>query len=255
MYFEKECGRMQGSSFVAFVVSAIVGFLVSLLAAHVLIIMSQQTLSWLLFLCGLDSFILLIVEYHSRRPLSAPRTFESQIYTLPSSWNATKDGELRTVDIAPGVVAVGSSKGSVHIFTFGHSQGNLRAYLTIPAPPATEVSVISSKLSISKNKTSVFVAYSRVSKASSPRSTAGLCCYDMPTPSHSAPSLSAPSARHDLDGRYVVSSSLCDAVETNGTVQFTVASQFEQFSLVISIHYLFLTPSHAFALLLSPFPT
>ena len=155
--------------------------------------------------------------------MSLPKSFDSSTYKLSSSWSVDKDGEPRAVDVTSGIVAVGTSKGCVHIFTYSDSHRKLQSYLKIPAPPTADISVISCKLSLSKKKVSVFVAYQRVSSASSPRSTAGLCCYDMPIPSLSSTSLSAPSARHDLDGRYVPSSSLCDApAEAKGAVQFTV---------------------------------
>jgi len=45
----------------------------------------------------------------------------------------------------------------------------------------------------------------------------------MPLPGPNAMPISAPSARHDLDGRHVASSNLCDAVTTRDGVLFTVA--------------------------------
>jgi vacuolar protein sorting-associated protein 11 len=93
------------------------------------------------------------------------------------------------------------------------------------------MSVVKCKISVGAEKLSVFVAYRRgkasasSGMASSPRSTAGVSCFDMPIPRGSNPTgLSAPSARHDLDGRIVLSSSLCDAVATNEEeTLFTVA--------------------------------
>ena len=140
--------------------------------------------------------------------------------TLPSPWNEAKDGRARVVDIAPGIAAVGTDKGSVHVFAYGGVK--LRPYLTIPPPPSPGMSVATCKISLSKDKASIFVAYQRISNASSPRSSAGVCCYDMPLPGPNSPALSAPSARHDLDGRSVPTASLCDAVGTKDAVHFTV---------------------------------
>lgn len=96
------------------------------------------------------------------------------------------------------------------------------------------MAVVSCKISATKEKASVFVAYRRRTTirsgggngpVPSPRSTAGISCFDFPLPSGSNPTpVSAPSARHDLDGRNVLSSCLCDAVTTNKDgVLFTVA--------------------------------
>ena len=161
----------------------------------------------------------------SRRPLSTPEKLEAPTFTLGSEWNVPKDGNATVVDILPGIVAVGSDKGSVHIFTYGGGRHSLRPYLTIPPPPTSGMSVATCKLSVGSDKASVFVGYRRSSSPSSPRgSTAGVCCYDMPLPGQNASSISAPSARHDLDGRHVPSSVLCDAVSSPDGVIFTVVS-------------------------------
>jgi vacuolar protein sorting-associated protein 11 len=117
------------------------------------------------------------------------------------------------------------------VFTYGGGRHVLRPYLRIPPPPSSDMSVVKCKISVGAEKLSVFVAYRRgkasasSGMASSPRSTAGVSCFDMPIPRGSNPTgLSAPSARHDLDGRIVLSSSLCDAVATNEEeTLFTVA--------------------------------
>lgn len=153
---------------------------------------------------------------------------------LSSPWNEAKDGKARIVDIAPGVVAVGTDKGSVHIFAYSETKQVLRPFLTIPPPPLPGMSVATCKISLSKDKASVFVAYQRTSNASSPRSSAGVCCYDMPLPGPNSPSVSAPSARHDLDGRSVPTSSLCDSVATKDSVHFTVVSSMRGFPICLS---------------------
>jgi vacuolar protein sorting-associated protein 11 len=138
---------------------------------------------------------------------------------------------MTAVDITPGIVAVGTERGGIKIFTYGDGRNILRPYLRIPSPPSNDVSVVSCKISVGSEKVSVFVAYRRrqttgtAGAVSSPRSTAGVSCFDMPVPRGTNPSpLSAPSARHDLDGRIVVSSSLCDAVVTDkDETLFTVA--------------------------------
>jgi vacuolar protein sorting-associated protein 11 len=167
----------------------------------------------------------------SRRPLSTPAKTEAPLFVLSSPWNDENNGKLTAVDIIPGIVAVGTEKGGIKIFTYGGGRHILRPYLRISSPPSNDMSVVSCKLSGGIEKVSVFVAYRRRQAngtsgvVSSPRSTAGISCFDMPVPRGTNPSpLSAPSARHDLDGRIVTSPSLCDAVaiDKNETL-FTVA--------------------------------
>jgi hypothetical protein len=98
----------------------------------------------------------------------------------------------------------------------------LRPYLTIPSPQNTGVDVTSVKIALGNDKVSLFVAYGR--KTASPRSALGICCYEIPNPGPSPMPLSAPSARHDLDGRNVASSSLCESVDTKDGVHFVVVS-------------------------------
>lgn len=161
----------------------------------------------------------------SRRPLATPDKLEAPVFGLASEWNIAKDGYATSVDIVPGMVSVGTDKGSVHIFTYGGGRQQLRPYLTIPPPPTSGMSVVTCKLSIAKEKASVFVGYRRSSSPSPTRgSTASVCCYDMPLPGPNLSPISAPSARHDLDGRHVPSSNLCDAVTTRDGVLFTVVS-------------------------------
>lgn len=155
-------------------------------------------------------------------------------------WNTANDGSACVLDICPGMVAVGTDIGVVLVYAYHttitvrptvkqqHQQQQqrvLRPYLRIPPPPVTGMQVISVRLSASTdntNKASIFVAYNRQVNSPSTSSvsvnaatattTAGICCYDLPLPSnHQQQVLSAPSARYDLDGRYVGSSSLVDA--------------------------------------------
>lgn len=169
----------------------------------------------------------------SRRPLATPEKLEAPTFNLDSEWNTHKDGYATVVDIVPGMVAVGTDKGSILIFTFGGGRHVLRPYLTIPPPPALGVAVATVKLSVGTEKASVFVGYRRSSMSSSPRgSTAGVSCYDMPLPGANASPITAPSARHDLDGRHVPSSGLCGAVTMPDGVLFTVVSAMDMTCLV-----------------------
>lgn len=120
------------------------------------------------------------------------------------------------------------------IFVYGteaKQSNHLRLYLRIPPPPTDGVQVVSVQLAIGTDRASVFCAY-RLAAASgaSPSSTivtaaaapasasgpsAGVCCYEMPLPGRNpSAALSAPSARHDLDGRYVSSQVLVDSAPT-----------------------------------------
>lgn len=144
---------------------------------------------------------------------------------LANEWNQTKDGNCAVVDIVPGLVAVGTDKGGVLVFTYGTGRKVLRPYLSIPPPPTPGMSVVACKLSVGKDKASVFVAYRRSQPSSSSGgASTGVSCYDMPLPGPTPTPISAPSARHDLDGRHVQSSGLCDGVSTSDGVLFTVVS-------------------------------
>lgn len=183
----------------------------------------------------------------SRRPLSIPPKTDAPTFSLvPSQWDQASNGNITAADIVPGIVTAGTDTGRVFVYTYGGGRQHLlKLYLSIPAPPSNDMVVVACKLSIGTDKASVFVAYRRKSAAgaasltasdaatsgkgqiSSGRTTAaGVSCYDMPIPSYNAAPISAPSARHDLDGRNVLSSSLCDAVDTRDAasgVLFTVA--------------------------------
>ena len=169
-----------------------------------------------------------------RRPLTFPRaTPDAVYYSMTNSWNTASDGECQVVDIASGIVAVGTSTGSVLVFVYSPSvdasKRVLRPYLKIPPPPASGMEVVSVKISLGSEKASIFVAYRRETSngvSQQQMSTAGICCYDMPLPNPATTTtttLSAPSARHDLDGRYVSSPSLVDAYSSsNNGLQVTV---------------------------------
>jgi hypothetical protein len=92
----------------------------------------------------------------------------------------------------------------------------LRMYLRIPPPPNDGVEVVSVKLASGADRASVFCSYrlpaGAVAPASAQAPSAGVCCYEIPLPGKNSNAvLSAPSARHDLDGRYVSSQALVDA--------------------------------------------
>ena len=159
-------------------------------------------------------------------------------WRLQHAWGSN-DGLATAVDIRPGMVAVGTSLGAVLIFCYSPSiindnnknasrisatllqtqqlprRGSIRPYLRIPPPPSDGLQVVSVNLVVEHQRASVFCAYRPQtvrSQSSTPTTSAvGVCCYDMALPSTSNTTLSAPSARHDLDGRIVGSSSLVDA--------------------------------------------
>jgi hypothetical protein len=159
-----------------------------------------------------------------RRPLTSPASTEdAKIYNLSVAWNSANDGFCQVVDIVPGIVAVGTDTGAVNVFVYDESKNTgLKRYLRIPPPPAGGLEVVSVRVSLGDVKASIFVAYRRSSNATVQMSTAGICCYDMPLPGNSSASISGPSARHDLDGRYVGSPSLVDAVSSSNGMQMTV---------------------------------
>jgi len=165
-----------------------------------------------------------------RLPLTLPRFQADATKYDFDSWNSSKDGNPSSVDLKPGMIAIGTDTGAVLICTYGSNSSSksagrkknaFKVYLRIPPPPAP-MSAVSVKISQKDGRVSVFVAYRR-SKDSQSGSSAGICCYDMPTPSSLSASISAPSARHDLDGRHVTVSGLCDAVSTDEGFFFTVA--------------------------------
>ena len=138
-----------------------------------------------------------------------------------------------------------------------NNKKTFRRYLRIPPPISDQVQVVSVKVCPSRheNKTSVFVVYNRRSTMTATTtnntsstattnptssnsdttgnnnnsggggggggSSAGICCFDIPSPSMSninnLSPIYAPSSRHDLDGRYVASRRLVDAGSTRTT--------------------------------------
>jgi hypothetical protein len=197
-----------------------------------------------------------------------PNTTQSSTYQQQNQlWN-TESGQYRVVDIIPGIVAIGTSAGTVLVYVYTStdtkpSNNNnssttttrkyLRPYLRIPSPPGTNgtIEVISIKLTqVNDRKVNAFVSYNRKSSTASTsnlniilssttpggtttannnnQSTVGICCYEIPLSSTTTTAtataytqtanvtnmLSGPSARHDLDGRYVTSSNLVDTSST-----------------------------------------
>lgn len=175
-----------------------------------------------------------------RRPLStnaatiAPPS-DSIIFTAAASSGFPQqqlwaEGEYTVVDILPGLVAIGTSTGAVLVYVYTYNNNgvrkSLRPYLRIPSPPGSGMEVVSIKLSQDQRKASAFVSYNRSSlqggsnigltssntSSGMNQSTVGICCYEIPlSNAHTHNILSAPSARHDLDGRYVGSSNLVDS--------------------------------------------
>jgi len=158
-----------------------------------------------------------------RRPLSTSKSTKAPFFSLGSEWNETSSGRISAVDIVPGIVAIGTDSGGLHVFSYDDKRCVLRPYLSVPPPPSNDMSITMCKISAGKKKVSIFVAYHRQKRAvrgnnagasSSPRKSAGVSCYEMPLPQGTLPTpISAPSARYDLDSRNCMSSSLCDAVK------------------------------------------
>ena len=161
-----------------------------------------------------------------RQPLAKPtEAGASKVWS--AHLNTGSDGDPVVLDMLPGLVAVGTDQGAVLVWTFRPHQPSLamRKYLRIPPPPTDGHRVVTVHLGCTETKAYVFVTYDRPQASSvtdnndqDGMATAGLCCYEFPMPSGSS-TLSAPSARHDLDGRHVASASLVDA----GAAFLTVA--------------------------------
>lgn len=166
-----------------------------------------------------------------RQPLVKPTEVASKVWSANLN-HGTADGEPKVVAAAPGIVAVGTTTGAVLLWTFRPHQPSvaMRKYLRISPPPTEGHEVVTVHLSITTNsKAHVFVTYDRPQNPTSSSesdqdgmATAGLCCYEFPLPSGSS-TLSAPSARHDLDGRHVASPQLVDAGRASSVSFLTVA--------------------------------
>ena len=157
-----------------------------------------------------------------QRPLAT-----SGLTQPPKVWQAAlqfpaTDG-TPTVVAAHGAawVAVGTNAGAVWIWTYNNRtvSSPLRKYLRIPPPPTEGHQVQTIHLTTtSNNKAQVFVTYHRPTIGDTDNGVAaGLCCYEFPLPAAgSNATLTAPSARHDLDGRTVPSARWVDG--HNGAV-------------------------------------
>lgn len=165
-----------------------------------------------------------------RQPLAKPTEVAAKMWSTNLN-NSTADGEPKVVAAQPGLVAVGTTAGAVLVWTFRPHQPSvaMRKYLRIPPPPTEGHEVVTVNLSVTDSKAYVFVTYDRPQNPTSSMeseqdgmATAGLCCYEFPLPSGSS-SLSAPSARHDLDGRHVASPHLVDAGQVSSVSFLTVA--------------------------------
>eukprot|EP00977_Amphora_coffeiformis_P002374 scaffold448_cov156-Amphora_coffeaeformis.AAC.3 len=152
-----------------------------------------------------------------RQPLAKPtETKPSKVWS--THLNTGTDGDPVVLAMQAGLAAVGTNQGAVLVWTFRPHQPAvaMRKYLRIPPPPTEGHRVVSVHLSCTETKAYVFVTYDRPHASTvsdndqDGMATAGLCCYEFPMPSGSS-TLSAPSARHDLDGRHVVSARLVDA--------------------------------------------
>ncbi len=160
-----------------------------------------------------------------RLPVKTPQPpTEPKVYSLQKEWN-NMDGDCLSVDVIPSLLAVGTTSGAVIVYVVKPTGRLIRSYLRIPAPPAGDCAAIAVKLHAEgEHKASVFVAYRRNTDAPS-QASSGVCCYEFPFPNPSSSAmLSAPSARHDLDGRSVGSASHTDSINTPSGLQFMVVS-------------------------------
>ena len=146
------------------------------------------------------------VHLSCRRPLAKP------VSPVPVKSVMIESGAPSSIAVAAGLVAVGTETGEVLVYT-----ESMRLYLKIPAP-TSPAEVASLQLSSSEDACCVFVGY----KSSEGSNNSGLCCFDLPLPTVSN-SIAAPLSRHDLDGRYVGSSSMVDSVHTEDGFRVTVA--------------------------------
>ncbi|GAX22817.1 hypothetical protein FisN_24Lh099 [Fistulifera solaris] len=159
-----------------------------------------------------------------RLPVKTPQPpIEPKVYSLQKEWNNV-DGDCLSLDVIPSLLAVGTTGGAVIVYVIKPTGRLIRSYLRIPAPPAGDSAAIAVKLyAEGEQKACVFVAYRRNTDASS-QASSGVCCYEFPFPnSSSSAMLSAPSARHDLDGRSVGSGSHTDSIISASGLQFMVA--------------------------------
>lgn len=181
------------------------------------------------------------IHLSCRQPLTQPRpSSDVKTYTMQHPLSSSSEGHCLVVDIVPGIVAVGMDTGAVLIYVYTDSRPNLRTFLKIPPPPADGVEVVAVKMALTEPRANIFVAY-RLAANATPQmsSAAGVCCYEMPIPGNNMTTLSAPSARHDLDGRYVGSSSLVDAATYASGMQLGVVCTSV---LLLSVHALYVRP-------------
>jgi hypothetical protein len=160
-----------------------------------------------------------------RLPVKTPQPpTEPKVYSLQKEWN-DMDGDCLSVDVIPSLLAVGTTSGAVIVYAIKSTGRLIRSYLRIPAPPAGDSAAVAVKLyAEGEQKASVFVAYRRNTDASS-QASSGVCCYEFPFPNPSSSAmLSAPSARHDLDGRSVGSARHTDSIISASGLQFMVVS-------------------------------
>lgn len=190
-----------------------------------------------------------------RKPLQSSATSSNAtnavIYTLQSTWNR-RDGTIVSMDMGPSLVAVGTTSGFCIVFAYSQARRTLKSYLRIPPPSGDAVAASAVRLSLggdskkNSNKASVFVSYRQNGHASTTEESttttttnaaaaasneqqqqqqqsnqAGICCYELPIPSSSS-AITAPSARHDLDGRSVETENLVDSFVTPAGLRFTV---------------------------------
>jgi len=139
-----------------------------------------------------------------RLPLATNTAEECVCYRLATPWNTQQEQKCTSVDVSStGLIAVGTDKGAVHIFS--SQKGSLRNIMAFSSPNPNLNPITSVNWSISPSKAALFCCYRSLR---SPRTAGGgICCYDL---GDSINLPSTPLARHDLDSRPVLSSRLCD---------------------------------------------
>jgi len=142
--------------------------------------------------CLTTTSVKIHVDPHLHLSCRLPVTFsessgEPSTIQLATPWNESTHGRACTMDMnAEGLLAIGTDLGYVLLYDF--SSNNITLQITIPPPPAGGI-VTSLKLA----NNSIFCAYQK---------GMGISCFDF--------SGSGITARHDLDSRHVLSSSLVD---------------------------------------------
>mmetsp|Transcript_22754 Transcript_22754/g.34476 ORF Transcript_22754/g.34476 Transcript_22754/m.34476 type:complete len:1057 (+) Transcript_22754:116-3286(+) len=158
--------------------------------------------------CLASTNLIVFVDPHlslsCRLPLATNAAEECLSYRLATPWNTQQQQKCTCVDISStGLIAAGTDKGSVHIFS--PQKGYLRSIMAFSSPNANPNPIISINWSVSASKAALFCCHQ--SLRSTRTTGGGICCYELGDPINLS---STPLARHDLDSRPVLSGRLCD---------------------------------------------